>query len=78
MKIGIDGNQWYCSNGLCLGDPRANYTFARTLRDAITAFQTEFKSNDSCPAVLHDCLDMTPEEFTAAGKNEIGPSIEGT
>ena len=63
MLIGIDGNMWYCSNGVCLGDPRAEATFERTLRQAVDKFHTEFKCDDEIPPDMVQYLDKTPEEY---------------
>ncbi len=65
MLIGIDGDMWYCSNGLCLGDPRAEFTFERTLREAADKFREEFKCCDAVPDDLIEHVDKTPEEFKA-------------
>lgn len=63
MNIGIDGNMWYESNGLCLGDPKAQFAFERTLRETITAHQKEFGGGLTCiPDSLAWALDLTPEE----------------
>jgi hypothetical protein len=66
MKIGIDGNQWYCSNGLCLGDIRAQFTFADTLREASDSCRAEFGCTDEMPPELTPYLDMTSAEYINA------------
>lgn len=67
MKIGIDGNMWYCSNGMCLGDPRAEFVFERTLREAIASFQKEFGGSLPCiPEGMAKALDSTPEQYLEA------------
>jgi hypothetical protein len=65
MKIGIDGNMWYCSNGMCLGDPRAKFTFERTLRQAAAAYLNQFGEGglESVPNALGSHLDDTPEQY---------------
>ena len=68
MNIGIDGNCWYCSNGMCLGDPRAEFTFERTLRETVDAFRAKFGCTDSLPGGLTPYLDMAPEQYAEAVK----------
>lgn len=63
MKIGIDGNMWYCSNGLDLPDRNAKFTFERTLRQAVTKYNEEFKCQESIPERLIKYADQTPEEY---------------
>lgn len=70
MEIGIDGNMWYCSNGICLGDPRAKFTFERTLREAAAAHRIKFKHNNTVPDELAFALDLTPEEYKATPQPE--------
>jgi hypothetical protein len=65
MKIGIDGNMWFCSNGKCLGDPRSRFIFERTLREAVAGYQ----KCDPGHAAYHvdpsmvPHLDKTPEQY---------------
>lgn len=66
MKIGIDGNQWYCSNGLCLGDIRANFVFAGTLREAVDVYKAEFGSLEGIPQELAPYMDMTVDAYNTA------------
>lgn len=66
MKIGIDGNMWYVSNGLCLGDIRSKFVFEPTLRAAIAEFHTQFGEIVQCPRHLQDWLGRTAEEYKVA------------
>lgn len=63
MLIGIDGDHWYCSNGMCLGDPRAEFAFERTLRQAAASYRSQFGHQTPVPDELTPFLDMTPEEY---------------
>lgn len=65
MVIGIDGNCWYCSNGKCLGDPMAEFTFERTLREAVEAYRKEFGRKGFIPNDMRQYLDKTPEQYQA-------------
>lgn len=71
MTIGIDGNMWYVSNGLCLAEARAKFSFERTLKEALAAYNRDHvKDNESvkqCPANMQPFLSMTPEEYQQAG-----------
>lgn len=69
--IGIDGNMWYVSNGACLGSSQAEFSFERTLREAIKEWNNKFARNKwgdrdqdfICPTEHVPYLDMTPEEY---------------
>lgn len=65
MIIGIDGNMWYCSNGMCLGDPRAKFTFERTLREAANKYLAEFGEGglQAVPVGMIEHLDQAPEQY---------------
>lgn len=63
MVIGIDGNMWYCSNGLSLQEQNAKFTFARTLREAVKQYREEFDYFAEYPERLSIYLDQTPEEY---------------
>ena len=65
MIIGIDGNMWYCCNGLPVMDPNAKYTFERTLREAVEKYHTEYKIFDDVRSDLLPYWDYTPEEYLA-------------
>jgi hypothetical protein len=68
MKVGIDGTMWYCSNGRDLPDPRGQFTFEPTLREAAEAFKSEFGGDGvhGLPLRLKAFLDHTPAQFAAA------------
>jgi hypothetical protein len=71
VTIGIDGNMWYCSDGGCLGDPDSQFAFERTLREAITTYQKEFKSPlPAVPEPLAFALDLTPEQYNKVVQGE--------
>jgi len=65
--IGVDGNMWYVSNDLDLGDPRAKYSFERTLREAIRHYNyNHVKEREPyfvCPDNLLEFLDKTPVQY---------------
>lgn len=63
MQIGIDGNMWYCSNGLCLADPNAKFSFARTLREAVNTYNKDFNEMAVIPESLVSHADQTPEQY---------------
>lgn len=63
MKIGIDGNMWYCCNGLPMMDNHAKYTFVRTLREAVETYNKEFKRFDEVGADMLPYWHCTPEEY---------------
>lgn len=45
IAAGIDGNQWFLSNGLCLGDPTAKFIFADTLGDCRREWNKKYESH---------------------------------
>lgn len=76
FTIGIDGDCWYCSNGLDIPDSDANFVFEHILKDAIEKFKVQ--NADYCPSYnrvkygyceveipleLKDCLEMTAKEY---------------
>ena len=63
MTVGIDGNQWYCCNGLCLGDPRAAYEFGDTLRQAIDRYNSKHPRDCHRAVSVAAYLDMTVAEY---------------
>jgi len=63
MIIGIDGDKWYCSNGLSLPDRDAKFAFARTLREAITKYNKDFNSDEEVPERLRRYANETPEQY---------------
>lgn len=63
MKIGIDGNMWYCSNGLSLPEHNANFAFARTLREAVKKYNSDFNKQESVPERLRAYAEQTPEQY---------------
>ena len=63
MKIGIDGNMWYCSNGLSLPEHNAKFAFARTLREAVIKYNKDFNEDQSIPERLLRYADETPEQY---------------
>jgi hypothetical protein len=69
MTIGIDGNMWYVSNGLCLGDPRSRFSFARTIRSALHDYNLKHVRGGEtvmqAPPWARPVLDLTPEEYKA-------------
>ncbi len=65
MKIGVDGNLWYCSNNLCISHKNSIYTFARTLRGAIEKYKEKNpKDKVKLSTVEETYLDLNPEERT--------------
>ena len=77
MTVGIDGNQWYASNGLCLGDPRALFVFADTLREAIDQYNKKNPKNPIRTIGNEKFLDMTPEQYKNYCKEkECAPSTK--
>lgn len=63
MKIGIDGNMWYCSNGLSLPEHNAKFAFARTLREAVMKYNKDFNADECVPERLRIYADETPEQY---------------
>ncbi len=63
MTIGIDGNMWYCSNGLSLPEHNANFAFARTLREAIAKYNKDFDADKEVPERLLRYAYQTPEQY---------------
>lgn len=66
MIVGIDGNQWYASNGVCLGDPRCCIVFADTCRQAIDGFFQKYPQETGYAATIGKfgfCIDMTVAEY---------------
>lgn len=72
MIIGIDGNMWYCSNGLDLDDPRARFSFERTLREAVIQYQIKFSCNDELSSEMLQYADMTTEEYKRHQSKHVG------
>lgn len=63
MEIGIEGDKWYCSNGLPQSDWNANFAFARTLRKAVKKYNADFNKQESVPERLAAYADQTPEQY---------------
>lgn len=63
MIIGIDGNCWYASNGLCLGDWRSKFGFSEKLGDAIAEYQKMSDTLEQCPPDMVKYLDVTATEY---------------
>jgi hypothetical protein len=72
MIIGIDGDKWYACNGLDLGNPRAQYVFTNTCREAIEAFHKKYcdrlGERDNALDKHRSYLDMTVAEYRDAEK----------
>jgi hypothetical protein len=69
MILGIDGNKWYASNGLDLGDPRAQYEFGDTPQEVIDAYYSDDKIGYYDTLAKHGAyIDMTVAEYRAAEK----------
>jgi len=64
MVVGIDGDMWYCSNGVCLDASNSKIAFGRTLKDAVLTYRDDFNEPN---ARVHDRFlkywDNTPEEY---------------
>lgn len=63
--LGIDGDQRYVSNDMCLGDPRAKYTFSDTPEHAITDHMNKWPecNANSLRHTHSECLAMTVDEY---------------
>ena len=63
--LGIDGDKWYVSNDMCLGDPRAQYAFADTPELAIEEHMAKWpECNAAKLRELHnECLFLTVSEY---------------
>ena len=61
--LGIDGNMWYVSNGLCLGDPRANFVFAETPRKAFDEWNRKNPREHDSGYKHAPYMDMTSYEY---------------
>lgn len=67
MKVGIDGNAWYVSNWLCLGDVRARFGFGCTLKEAVEDYKRQFggMGMDSLTPELREFADLTTDQYRA-------------
>jgi hypothetical protein len=71
MNVGIDGDKWYCSNGLSLPEHNAKFAFARTLREAVTQYNKEFNMDEDVPERLRRYADETPEQYKLRERSRI-------
>jgi hypothetical protein len=71
MKIGIDGNMWYCSNGICLAERNAKYVFEPTLREAVTQFNKQFNKQEAIPSRLLAYADQSPAQYFLQEKSHL-------
>ncbi len=69
MSMGIDGNQWYCSNGLCIGDQRSFYVFADTLRMAIDGYNHKRPIHQLSTRGHEAYQDLTVAEYKGVAKS---------
>lgn len=61
--IGIDGDQWYVCNDICLAEPNAVYCWGNTLRQAIASWN-EKNGMEYIEPTKHDFfLDMTTHQY---------------
>lgn len=69
IRIGIDGNCWFVSNGECLGSPVARFVFNENLGSALDEWNNKYQdryiyplSSDLAPHLEQPALDFLGDE----------------